>query len=82
MKPNWEIFYKQTSPRQFLFYISKEGWRFSKGYFRGHLLSDLKEINPNQLKDYLREAYMNEEATGHTRMVIREIMEELYKKPE
>jgi len=77
---NWKLFYKQSSEKQYFFTLSKQGFRFNKGYFKGHLLQDLYDINKEQLKDYLENVYRDERSTSHTRMVIIEIMEEIFKK--
>lgn len=80
MNSNWKGFYQQTSERQFFFTLSKEGFRFNKGHFKGYLLKDLYEVNAEQLKDYLEELYRDDRTSAHTRMVIVEIMEEIFNK--
>lgn len=80
MECNWKVFYSQSSTHQYFFTYSKEGFRFNKGYFKGHLLKDLYDVNKEQLKDYLEELYRDERTSAHTRMVVLEIMEDIFNK--
>lgn len=77
---DWLGFFKRTSERQFFFTLSKDGWRFNKGNFQGSLLTDLKEHNEEQLKEYLLDLYKDERCSAHTKLVLKEIMQDIFNK--
>ena len=78
MKTNWEIFFRQTSERQYFFTLSKEGFRFNKGHHKGVLIKDLYRLNKWGLREHLEDLYNDSRTTGHTKLVIKEIMLEFY----
>lgn len=78
MDPNWKQFYQQISQRQWLFILSKQGWRFNKGMYKGALLSHFAIHYRDELLQMLRNTYESEEASQHTRQVVIEIMEDIF----
>lgn len=79
-KSDWLGFFKRSSEKQYFFIWSKEGIRFNKGNFKGSLLSDLKEHNEEQLKEYLLDLYKDERCSAHTKLVLKEIMSDIFNK--
>lgn len=66
-----------TSP-QYYFILSKQGWRFNRGYWKGHLVQDLYEENVDHLKDYLKQVYNHHLTNIHTKMVLKEIYTDIF----
>lgn len=77
---DWLGFFKRTSERQYFFELSKVGWKFKKGPFQNSLLSDLKEYDEEQLKEYLLDLYKDERCSAHTKLVLKEIMSDIFNK--
>lgn len=80
MEPNWQLFYRRTSQKQWLFVLTKKGWCFNKGIYKGALLSHFAIHYRQELLNMLRSTYEHEEATLHTKQVILEIMEDIFDK--
>ena len=79
MEPNWEGFFDKSSSKSY-FYLSKEGWRFWRHFhYKGQLLNDLKDINEDELKEYINWVYNLPTTTKKDKLTIRKMVEDIWK---
>jgi hypothetical protein len=78
VEPNWQLFYRTISQKQWLFVLTKCGWKFNKGFYKGALLSEFAKHYRSELLNLLKNTYEHEESSSHTKKVIIEIMEDIF----
>lgn len=71
---------RMKSEPQYFFMYAKEGVVITKGNKRGMYIKELYDIDPDGLKEWLKELYEHEETNRHTKGVIEEIMEDTFGK--